>query len=154
MDVSLTDTNLTKTTWLKEVGVVCSQSSGVKQWFQPAWDSDRKFGPAFDALGNPVDTTVTTPDSFTQFCTHLQLAWLHCEVPPLGGGSKGSGIIRAEVRVFWRRDDDRSASAEAFQTTGQAALCNSADVTGVTGDIALGGYNVVYFSTAIRQASE
>jgi hypothetical protein len=75
-------------------------------------------------------------------------------VPPSGGGARGSGIIRAEVRVFWRRDDDKTASAASFQTTGQSALCNSGDVAGVTNDIALGGYNAVYFSTAVRQAPE
>ena len=73
---------------------------------------------------------------------------------PSGGGAKGSGIVRAEVRVFWRRDDDRSANPASFQTVGQAALCNSSDVAGVTNDIALGAYNAVYFSTAIRQAPE
>lgn len=145
---------LTNTTWLRQVGTGCTQSSGITSWFQPAWDGDRKFGPAFDALGNPVDTSVTVPDSYTQYCVHVQLAWLHCSVPPSGGGARGSGIIRAEVRVFWRRDDDRSASAASFQTTGQSALCNSGDVAGVTNDIALGGYNAVYFSTAVRQAPE
>jgi type IV pilus assembly protein PilV len=145
---------LTNTTWLKEVGLTCNQTAGVKTWFRPEWNSDRKFGPAFDALGNPVDLGTTTPDSFTQFCVHLQLAWLHCSVPPLGGGAMGNGIIRAEVRVIWRRDDDRFASGAAFQKTGQAALCNSQDVAGVTSDIALGGYNAVFFSSAIRQAPE
>jgi type IV pilus assembly protein PilV len=145
---------LLNTTWLKEVGTTCSQTAGIKSWFRPEWNGDRKFGAAFDALGNPVDTSVTTPDSFTQYCVHLQLAWLHCDVPPLGGGARGSGIIRAEIRVFWRRDDDRFASGASFQKTGQAALCSSGDVAGVTNDIALGGYNAVFFSTAIRQAPE
>jgi len=145
---------LLNTTWLKEVGTTCSQSAGIKTWFRPEWNSDRKFGPAFDALGNPVDTSTTTPASFTQYCVHLQLAWLHCDTLPSGGGAKGSGIIRAEVRVIWRRDDDRTATAASFQTTGQAALCNASDVAGVTSDIALGGYNAAYFSTAIRQAPE
>jgi len=144
---------LKNTTWLNKAGI-CSQSASVVTWFQPDWSGDRKFGPAFDALGSPVDTSVTTPASYTQFCVHLQLAWLHCDLPQSGGGAKGSGIIRAEVRVIWRRDDDRSTSAASFQTTGQAALCDPADVAGVTNDIALGAYNSVYFSSAVRQAPE
>jgi prepilin-type N-terminal cleavage/methylation domain-containing protein len=147
------NSDISNTTWLKAAGA-CSQNAGIKAWFQPDWNGDRKFGPAFDALGNPVDTSVTAPDSYTQFCAHVQLAWLHCAVPPTGGGAKGSGIIRAEVRVFWRRDDDRSASAASFQTTGKAALCSASEVEGVNSDINLGAFNAVYFSTAIRQAPE
>ena len=143
---------LNHTTWLKNAGA-CSQAAAVTSWFQPDWSTDRQFGPAFDALGNPVDLSVTTPNTYTQFCAHLQLAWLHCDLPT-GGGTKGSGIIRAEVRVIWRRDDDTTASAASFQTTGQAALCSASDVAGVTNDIALGAYNAVYFSTAIREAPE
>lgn len=145
---------ISNTTWLNIAGA-CSQTAGVTSWFQPTYDTDRKFGAAFDALGNPVDMSITTPNTYTQFCVHLRLAWLHCDAPvTLNGGPKGSGIIRAEVRVFWRRDDDRSVNAAAYQTTGQPALCSATDVAGVTNDIGLGAYNAVYFSTAIRQAPE
>jgi type IV pilus assembly protein PilV len=144
---------LSNTTWLNRAGA-CGQTAPVTTWFQPDWNGDRRFGPAFDALGNLVDTSVTTPDSYTQYCVHLQLAWLHCDTPPTGSGTRGSGLIRAEIRVIWRRDDDRSASGASFQTTGQSALCRASDANEVTNDILLGGYNAIYFSTAIRQAPE
>jgi prepilin-type N-terminal cleavage/methylation domain-containing protein len=145
--------HLANTTWLKEAGA-CSGSVAPTGWFEPAWSTDRRFGPAFDALGSPVDMSITTPDTFTQFCAHVQLAWLHCDTSVSGGGTQGSGIVRAEIRVFWRRDDDATASSATFQTVGQAALCSAADVAGVTNDIAVGGYNSVYLSTAIRQVPE
>lgn len=141
------------TTWLNQVGA-CSSNVPPGDWKEPAWSSDRLFGPAFDALGNPVDLSVSTPDAYTQFCVNLRFAWLHCEQPPSGAGTKGSGIVRAEIRVFWRREDDRTSSTAAFITTGQSKLCDPADTAGVTTDIANGGYNVVYMSTAIREVPQ
>lgn len=141
------------TMWLNQAGA-CSGSVAPGSWIEPAWSSERLFGPAFDALGNPVDLGVSTPDSFTQFCVHLRFAWLHCEQPPTGAGTKGSGIVRAEIRVFWRREDDRTSSSAAFVTTGQPKLCNPEDVDGVTADIDNGGYNAIYMSTAIREVPQ
>ena len=78
--------------WLSQV--VSNASAG--NWFLPAWDPLVSFGPAFDALGNPVN-----PQNLNGavFCSHLRLSWLYAQNP-----SNGNGLIRAEVRVFWLRD--------------------------------------------------
>jgi len=144
---------IANTTWLNQVGA-CSTNVPPVGWLEPAWNQVRVFGPAFDALGNPVDLGVAAPDSYTQFCVHIRLAWLHCEVSPTSVGTQGSGVIRAEVRVFWRRDDDRSSSSASWVTSGQANLCNPANVAGVTTDIDNGGYNAIYMSTAIREVPQ
>lgn len=144
---------LANTTWLNQAGA-CSQNASSVGWLEPAWDATRLFGPAFDALGNPVDLGVSNPDSYTQFCVHLRYTWLHCEQPPLGAGTQGSGVIRAEIRVIWRRDDDRTSSSASWVTTGQSKLCEPTDLAGVTSDIDNGGYNAVYMSTAIREVPQ
>jgi type IV pilus assembly protein PilV len=145
---------ITNTTWLNRAGACTSLSTDPIGWLEPAWDADRVFGPAFDALGNPVDLGTSSPDSVTQFCVHLRYAWLHCEDPSVPGGTKGNGVVRAEIRVFWRRDDDRSSSSASFATTGQSKLCDPEDIAGVSGDIDKGGYNVIYLSTAIREVPQ
>lgn len=78
------------TTWLQLITTVPGQ------WVRPEdWDEPRQFGPGFDALGRPVEVLDNA-----RFCTDLRLVWLR-ETPP---GPPGSGLIRAEVRVFWFRE--------------------------------------------------
>jgi len=144
---------ITNTTWLKEAKT-CSQNAPPTNWFEPKWDANRQFGPAFDALGSPLDTSVAQPDTYTQFCVHLRFAWLNCDPPATGGGMKGNGVVRTEIRVYWRREDDNSSSSESFQTVGQAKLCEESDALSITSDIDAGGYNAVYLSTAIREVPQ
>ncbi len=79
------------TVWLQ---AVLPNADAAANWFLPAFSAARSFGPAFDALGDPVN-----PDTGTvAFCSHLRLSWL------LQPTRDGNGLIRAEVRVFWLRD--------------------------------------------------
>ncbi|HEX3776091.1 MAG TPA: type II secretion system protein [Polyangiaceae bacterium] len=88
----------TDTVWLQQV------IPTPNTWFLPQYEAVRfNFGPAFDALGNPVNTTNLTN---AVFCSHLRLSWLYPE-----NASSGNGLIRAEVRVFWLRDGQSSPQA-------------------------------------------
>jgi len=82
--------DLASTTWLGQV-------TTTNAWFQPAWNDGLAFGPAFDALGNPV--LLPTDAARANFCTHIRLTYLYPDDTPV----VGNGMIRAEVRVFWRR---------------------------------------------------
>ena len=74
------------TFWLKTV------EGQPNVWVRPPWETTMNFGPGFDALGNP-----TNVEANAVFCTHVRFNWLYANQP-------GSGLIRAEVRVFWLRD--------------------------------------------------
>jgi prepilin-type N-terminal cleavage/methylation domain-containing protein len=82
----------TETFWLSNVVPNASANS----WFLPAWNNALNFGPAFDALGNPINPVNLANEVF---CSHLRLSWLYPENP-----TSGNGLIRVEVRVFWLRD--------------------------------------------------
>jgi prepilin-type N-terminal cleavage/methylation domain-containing protein len=84
--------DISQTAWLQSV---IGNANAAGDWFLPRYSNVLAFGPAFDALGNPVDPTTTTG---VAFCSHLRLSWLY--QPTLSG----NGLIRAEVRVFWLRD--------------------------------------------------
>ncbi|MEI9939652.1 MAG: prepilin-type N-terminal cleavage/methylation domain-containing protein [Pseudomonadota bacterium] len=85
--------DIDQTTWLR---FVKPNANTVNDWVLPPYSAGLAFGPAFDALGNPVDAG-TDPNSVA-FCSHLRLSWLY--QPTVSG----NGLIRAEVRVFWLRD--------------------------------------------------
>jgi Tfp pilus assembly protein PilV len=85
------DGTFTRTTWLTQV------SSNPTTWFRPTWDGTQLFGPAFDAIGNPVaDADQAT---CAKYCVDLRLS-------PLNSTVGGAGLIRAEVRVVWLRDQE------------------------------------------------
>jgi hypothetical protein len=123
-----------ETAWLSRVG---SEDGPAGTWFRPDYSASRKFGPAFDALGNAVAT-----DDFAQsahFCADIRLTWLYRQVRLKEGG----GLVRAQVRVFWRREGLRGVEdppAHACDVTPQQF-----DDAGET------LYHVVYLSTALRQ---
>jgi prepilin-type N-terminal cleavage/methylation domain-containing protein len=95
--LGLTSTSrLTNTKWLKEV------ENQKSDWFRPDYDNtDRLFGPAFDALGNPVDPN-TNPNQ-AQFCVHLLLVPVMALTPADPLQDPGNATIRATVRVMWPR---------------------------------------------------
>ena len=64
-------------------------------WKRPLYVTDR-LGAAFDELGAPLDDD-QAPNA--AFCTHIRATWLYNNT-----GISGNGLIRAEIRVFWRRD--------------------------------------------------
>jgi type IV pilus assembly protein PilV len=82
-------TGINTTTWLRNV-------STQPVWFRPAYDNNRVFGAAFDALGNPV---VEANIAQAQFCVHLQL------IPVVALTVRNNATIRATVRVLWPRTE-------------------------------------------------
>lgn len=90
--------DLTDTVWLQQVS---AGADAAANWFVPAYTTGAglNFGPAFDALGAPVNPTGGT----VAFCSHLRLSWLYQPT------KDGNGLIRAEVRVFWLRDGQQFA---------------------------------------------
>ncbi|HLV65195.1 MAG TPA: prepilin-type N-terminal cleavage/methylation domain-containing protein [Polyangiaceae bacterium] len=102
----------------------------------PAWNATRKFGPAFDVQGKPVDVSDADNVPLARFCTHIRLSWLYPETEPV----LGNGLIRVEVRVFWPRDG--------------AAPLDGGNVCGGTPDAigeATDRYHFVYKVSAVRQ---
>jgi hypothetical protein len=92
--------DLGDTAWLNSV--VTNANAG--SWFLPTYNAGLAFGPAFDALGNPINTANGLASM--AFCAQLRLSYLY---PP--NPSSGNGLIRAEVRVFWLRDGQGSPQA-------------------------------------------
>jgi prepilin-type N-terminal cleavage/methylation domain-containing protein len=123
-----TASDIDQTTWLQSVKV---NANTANDWILPLYSNILAFGPAFDALGNPVNP-VTAPNSVA-FCSHLRLSWLYM---PTG---TGNGLIRAEVRVFWLRDGQGFAQN----------MCADAQVANVGG--ATGTFHFVQKITAIRE---
>lgn len=69
---------------------------GELNWFRPVYNEDRDFGPAFDAVGNPLATTANA-----RFCADIRIEPLvSSSVTPL----PKSGLVRIEARVVWIRD--------------------------------------------------
>jgi hypothetical protein len=79
--------SFSRTTWLQ-------RGAGEADWFRPDYDDTRFFGPAFDALGNPVADLDQDPNA--RFCVDLRMT-------PLTTDNTGGGMIRVEVRVIWLR---------------------------------------------------
>lgn len=122
-----------QTTWLK-----LADPNQTVDWFIPAYSAATAFGPAFGPLGASVNPSTAPADA--HFCAHLRFAFLHSETTPTGG----NGSIRAQVRVFWLRDD----AAADLPTSALGNLC-SVDATTFATNI--GAFQVVYLTTAVRQ---
>jgi type IV pilus assembly protein PilV len=125
--------DLNETSWLASVGATSGNGSG---WLRPTWDIARDFGPAFDALGNPIDLVGEGDIQQARFCVDLRLSWLF---PPV----QGNGLIRSEVRVFWPRSGGLVGVPLDFcdgSTNPPAQV--SADTS---------NYHFVYLTTSIKQ---
>lgn len=118
--------NSTRNPWL-------SQGSTNSGWFRPDAVGPLDFGPAFDALGNSTDV------ANARFCVDLRMA-------PLTGVSSGAGMVRAEVRVMWLRD-------QPSVTAGDAALVTACSLTplAASADDATRLMQFVFMSSAVRQ---
>jgi prepilin-type N-terminal cleavage/methylation domain-containing protein len=105
----------------------------VGNWYRPGYDGTRRLGAAFDALGDVV--TDDAADLLNaHFCTHVRLTLLY---PQTGG----NGLMRTEVRVFWRRDGG----------SGVSPVCgtdNAVDAIGADID----NYHFVYQTSAVKQS--
>lgn len=135
------------TDWLTNAG---SEGGIPGVWFQPTYVANRAFGAAFDALGNPVPTDEIAERA--HFCTHVRLRWVGSQTVP----KRGSGLIRAEVRVFWLRSgltgltdvpehacDITPAALEEEEEEDQPTTFDDAD--------ARRAFHVVYLSTLLGQ---
>ncbi len=116
------------TAWLSNV---TTNANAKTNWFFPAWSDTLAFGPAFDALGNPVNPA--TNAAAVAFCSHLRLSWLYQPT------ASGNGLIRAEVRVFWLKDGQGFAQN----------MCSAGQVTNVGG--ATQTFHFVQKISAIRE---
>lgn len=114
----------------------------ANEWQRPAYIAARRFGGAFDALGNALaDNDVGQ----ARFCTHLRMAWLY----PTTMGAGGNGMLRAEIRVFWLRDDEAPLDSNA-------TMCSTAQTAVQARDIGLAvdRYRFVYQAVGVRQHSQ
>lgn len=113
------------------------------RWVRPTWNANAAFGPAFDALGNPVDDTTVNDavNNRARFCTHIRMTWLVADNQPIAG----NGLLRAEVRVFWPREGGGG-------TVGNQPVCSTQTDPAVMGNAAnRDRYHFVQHTTAIRQ---
>jgi hypothetical protein len=117
------------TAWLQDANPVL-----LRDWYAPAWSDVRLYGPAFDSLGNPLNATARP--GLAHFCTHLRFTFMSPE-------TEGHGTIRAQIRVFWRRED---ATVDA---PGDDNLCRT---TGPEFDNAVDSLHAIYLTTAVRQS--
>jgi hypothetical protein len=132
-DATLWQTNVNPTSWLSSLN-----TAGVNgAWQRPAWNGTRNMGPEFDPVGAPVAGN-------GDFCVHIRLTWLYRDGN--GGGLRGNGSIRTEVRVFWPR-------AGVTRVTADCTDASAATVANVTAAITRGEYHVVHQASAVRQPS-
>lgn len=138
--VSAGRSTLASTVWLN-----VAAPNAIVDWYVPAYSAVRAFGPGFGALGDPVDHLAAP--KLVQFCTQLRLAFVKPETDAAGNLAPG-GVIRTQVRVFWRREDSVS-------TLGGAAAPGGDDLCSLTGaqlDADLDSFHVVYLTSAVREA--
>lgn len=106
-------------------------------WFRPQSATE---WPSFDAFGNDVPDGLTAANSAV-YCTHVRLGWLY---GPPSLTTPAPYLIRAEVRVFWRREGSGALAG------GSSWICDQGqDMTQVGS--AVDKYHFVYLTSAIRQ---
>jgi hypothetical protein len=112
-------------------------------WTRPAYSAAHAFGAGFSPLGDPL---LDTDSARARFCTDLRFAWLHADNTP-AGGAEGTGLLRAEIRVFWRRGGEPSTAAI------NANICDPGTTPPATlSDPTLSrDFHFVYLTTAIGQ---
>jgi prepilin-type N-terminal cleavage/methylation domain-containing protein len=106
-------------------------------WERPLYNTNRGFGGAFDALGNPLPE-----DSLAnaRFCAHVRQSWLYPTTMSVGGNA----MLRAEIRVFWLRDGAQPADKD---TMCKAHTNDQASTIGLATD----QYHFVYQTVGVRQ---
>lgn len=122
--------NLTNTEWLSQVG---------GGWIRPQYEAGR-VGAAFDALGNPITTTAELVNA--RYCTNIRLSYLYPPDRPVSG----NGLMRAEIRVYWLRDDEAVADA----AKGLCPETLTAAELKTVGE-SVGRYQFVYQTVGVRQ---
>lgn len=128
------------TAWRTAFGAGWLNDANV--WQRPAYIPARRFGGAFDALGNPLaDNDLAR----ARFCTHLRMAWLY----PTTMGMGGNGMLRAEIRVFWLRDDEAPLDSNASMCSAGQTAVQAASI-----GLATDRYRFVYQAVGVRQHSQ
>ena len=125
------------TVWRTGFGVGWLNDASV--WQRPAYIEARKFGGAFDALGNPVSDNDVGQ---ARFCTHLRMAWLY----PANVSTGGNGTLRAEIRVFWLRDDVAALDSNASMCAAGQTATQAKDI-----GFATDRYRFLYQAVGVRQ---
>jgi prepilin-type N-terminal cleavage/methylation domain-containing protein len=116
------------TPWLANV------TTTADTWLLPAYNATRLFGPAFDALGNPLPNDKVQQ---AQFCVHLNLS----NVTANTAVDPGNATIRATIRVLWPRVQST--------ITGTANFCSpNSNVATIGNDTA--NFHSLYQTLAIR----
>jgi prepilin-type N-terminal cleavage/methylation domain-containing protein len=120
----ISTSNLDTTRWLRTANI-------DNTWRVPApgplGAGEPGYAAAFDLLGRDVDPATTPPT----FCVQYRLGW----IANSNNGSSPTGLIRAEIRVFWSRLEFGPP--------------NCADTT-VEGAATRNQYHFVNLATAIR----
>ncbi len=129
--------NFANTEWLGNVGA----QGTAPVWFAPTYEATRKLGQGFDALGNPVLDAALAADA--KFCVHLRLTWLSSQT----SGKQGSGLIRTEARVYWRREGIALTGAASW---GQGTCVTPADFANWNGPPR---FHTIYMASAVRQGT-
>ena len=126
------------TMWRTGLGGTFLNSTGT--WQRPAYIPARKFGAAFDALGNPVSDSVADLAK-ARYCTQVRMAWLY----PPATGRTGNAVLRAEIRVFWQRHDQ--------ETIDNLGLCPATQDDALIKKIGFANdvYHFIYQTVAVRQ---
>lgn len=124
------DGSLSDTTWLE-------QGADIATWFRPEYNTELVFGPAFDAIGNPL---LQQNEDDAKFCVDLRLA-------ALTTNNNGGGLMRAEVRVVWLRDDGALGSAGIV-----AEHACSVEAVSVAAEAESRLFHFVFLSGGVRQA--
>jgi hypothetical protein len=122
--------SLAPTTWLE-------QGENIPTWFRPTYNTVIGFGPAFDAIGNPL---LQQNEEDAKFCVDLRLA-------TLTANNNGGGLVRAEVRVVWLREDGALGSAGVA-----AEHACSVEAVSVAAEAESRLFHFVFVSGGVRQA--
>jgi prepilin-type N-terminal cleavage/methylation domain-containing protein len=126
------NTDLGDTNWLGAI-------SPNPAWIRPAYNATVGLGAAFSVLGGPLDDTQL---GLAAYCVDYRLAWIVDPAPLVANNQPGGGLIRAEVRVSWRRDGSLTVPATALCSAAALAEADGAEEP---------AYHFVHVSTAIAQ---
>jgi len=124
------------TKWLRNAPTSATGDSG---WLLPPPDAVNYFGTsgAFDLFGRDL----ATPGANNHiFCAQHRLSWI---TYPGGGASSARPLLKAEVRVFWRRLDEAPVGD-----------CATVATTDPADPATKNKFHFVYLTTAVRPASD
>jgi prepilin-type N-terminal cleavage/methylation domain-containing protein len=125
------DSDLADTFFLKDVN---------KGWLKPQGTvGTAKYAYAFDINGKDIDATTAAPDS-TVYCVNVRLTTIATDVLCATGSCPAAtpSLIRAEVRVYWKKA--RTAFADTEPCAGETPAGGGTDTIGGNDD----KYHFVY----------